>query len=94
VGQSAGASHVASGCSTTSPAAASRQVAAVMLMSGFYSAEAPLPAGPRLLRRRRAALPQRSPLSTSGRMRAAVADRRGARPRLDRAAGLPHWRAP
>jgi acetyl esterase/lipase len=50
-GQSAGASHVATwlfddtarGASAAGPTG----VAAVMLMSGFYSAEAPLPAGPR-----------------------------------------------
>lgn len=65
LGQSAGASHVASwlfddaargGHATT--------VAAVMLMSGFYSAEAPLPAGPLAYFGGDTALyPRRSPLT-------------------------------
>jgi acetyl esterase/lipase len=47
-GQSAGASHVASWLfDDAARGGEAAQVAAAMLMSGFYSAEAPLPAGPR-----------------------------------------------
>ncbi len=47
-GQSAGASHVASWLfDDAGRGGEAAQVDAVMLMSGFYSAEAPLPAGPR-----------------------------------------------
>ena len=46
-GQSAGASHVASWLfDDAARGSEATQVAAVMLMSGFYSPEAPLPAGP------------------------------------------------
>ncbi|MGJ7546277.1 alpha/beta hydrolase [Variovorax sp. LT1R16] len=48
LGQSAGASHVASWLfDDAARGTAAVAVDAVMLMSGFYSAEAPLPAGPR-----------------------------------------------
>lgn len=47
-GQSAGASHVASWLfDDAARGGKAMELAAVMLMSGFYSAEAPLPAGPR-----------------------------------------------
>jgi acetyl esterase/lipase len=47
-GQSAGASHVASWLfDDDARAGPATSVAAVMLMSGFYAAEAPLPPGPR-----------------------------------------------
>lgn len=47
-GQSAGASHVASWLfDDAARGGKATEVAAVMLMSGFYSAEAPLPNGPR-----------------------------------------------
>jgi hypothetical protein len=64
-GQSAGASHVASWLfDDAARGGKAAQVAAVMLMSGFYSAEAPLPAGPRAYFGDDARLyPQRSPLS-------------------------------
>lgn len=64
-GQSAGASHVAS-CLFDQAACEGPPTAvdAVMLMSGFYSAEAPLPAGPRAYFGDDAALyAQRSPLT-------------------------------
>lgn len=65
LGQSAGASHVASwlfdDAARGVPAAA---VQGVMLMSGFYNAEAPLPAGPLAYFGADAALyPRRSPLT-------------------------------
>jgi acetyl esterase/lipase len=64
-GQSAGASHVASWLfDDGARGGKATEVAAVMLMSGFYSAEAPLPAGPRAYFGDDAQLyPQRSPLS-------------------------------
>lgn len=47
-GQSAGASHVASWLfDDAARGGAATDVAAVMMLSGFYSAEAPLPPGPR-----------------------------------------------
>ncbi len=64
-GQSAGASHVASWLfDDAARGGKATEVAAVMLMSGFYSAEAPLPAGPRAYFGEDAQLyAQRSPLS-------------------------------
>jgi acetyl esterase/lipase len=64
-GQSAGASHVASWLfDDAARGGKAMELAAVMLMSGFYSAEAPLPAGPRAYFGEDAQLyPQRSPLS-------------------------------
>jgi acetyl esterase/lipase len=67
-GQSAGASHVASWLfDDAARGGKATEVAAVMLMSGFYSAEAPLPAGPRAYFGEDTQLyPQRSPLSHVG----------------------------
>jgi acetyl esterase/lipase len=47
LGQSAGASHVGSWLFDAARGADAVRADAVMLMSGFYNAEAPLPAGPR-----------------------------------------------
>jgi acetyl esterase/lipase len=64
-GQSAGASHVASWLyDDAARGGKAIELAAVMLMSGFYSAEAPLPAGPRAYFGEDTLLyPKRSPLS-------------------------------
>jgi acetyl esterase/lipase len=64
-GQSAGASHVASWLfDDAARGGSAADVAAVMMMSGFYKAEAPLPAGPRAYFGEDAAhYARRSPLS-------------------------------
>lgn len=65
-GQSAGACHVASWLfdDEARGAAPAMEVDAVMLMSGFFQAQAPLPAGPKAYFGEDTALyPQRSPLS-------------------------------
>jgi acetyl esterase/lipase len=64
-GQSAGASHVASWLfDDAARGGAASSVSGVMLMSGFYIAEAPLPAGPRAYFGEDATLyAQRSPLT-------------------------------
>lgn len=64
-GQSAGASHVASWLfDDVARGGNATPVAAVMMLSGFYSAEAPLPAGPRAYFGEDVLLyPQRSPLT-------------------------------